>query len=95
LRHRPFPYDCYFFGREHSGSDVVNRSVRGFMAESPDDAREKAEDLRVQATRCRRLARQTTDREIARKLVELAQEFEQRALELETGKRCMPPTDTE
>jgi hypothetical protein len=59
------------------------------MAENPDDAREKAENLRAQAVRCRRLTRATTDREIARKLVELAQEFEQRALELEAGKRCI------
>jgi hypothetical protein len=70
------------------GNDAVNRSVHGFMAENPDDA-QKAENLRVQASRCRRLARQTTDREIARRLVELAVEFEQRAVELEIGKRCI------
>jgi hypothetical protein len=59
------------------------------MAENPNDARDKAENLRAQAVRCRRLARQTTDREIARKLMELAQEFEQRASEVEAGKRCI------
>jgi hypothetical protein len=72
----------------HSGNDDVNRSVQGFMAENPDDA-QKAENLRVQAARCRRLARQTTDREIARRLVELAQESERRAVELEIGKHCI------
>jgi hypothetical protein len=59
------------------------------MAENPDDERDKAENLRVQASRCRRLAGQTTDREIARLLVELAAEFEQRAVELETRNRCI------
>ncbi len=59
------------------------------MTKNSDDARDKAETLRVQASRCRRLARQTTDREIARKLVELGEEFEQRALELEAKKRCI------
>jgi hypothetical protein len=59
------------------------------MAENPDDVQAKVESLRSQAARARRLARQTTDREIARKLVELAQEFEQRALELEAGKHCI------
>ena len=56
------------------------------MAENPDEARERAGSLREQATRCRWLASRTTDREIAHKLVELAQEFEQRAFELEAGK---------
>jgi hypothetical protein len=58
------------------------------MAENPDGTRDdKAESLRAQAARCRRLASHTTDREIARKLLELADEFDQRAAELETGKR--------
>jgi hypothetical protein len=56
---------------------------------SNHDTRTKVETLREQAMRCRRLARATTDHEVARKLEELAQEFEQRALGLETGKRCM------
>jgi hypothetical protein len=59
------------------------------MTKNSDDARDKAENLRVQASRCRRLARQTIDREIAHKLVELGEEFEQRALELEARKRCI------
>jgi hypothetical protein len=75
-------------GCERSRNDDVNQSVHGFMAENPDDVREKAENLRAQASRCRRLARQTTDRDIARRLLELAQEFELRALELE-AKRCI------
>jgi hypothetical protein len=36
---------------------------------------------REKAERCRRLARQTTDREIANRLLELAVEFEERAAE--------------
>jgi hypothetical protein len=59
------------------------------MTESPDDIRGQVESLREQATRCRRLARFTTDREIARRLLELAQDFEQRASELEAEKRCI------
>jgi hypothetical protein len=59
------------------------------MTKASDAARRKAENLREQAGRCRRLARQTTDREIAHRLMELAQEFDQRAAELETGKRCI------
>jgi hypothetical protein len=35
------------------------------------------------AARCRRLARQTTDRDIAEKLVELAREFDEQAAEIE------------
>jgi hypothetical protein len=57
------------------------------MTENPDEARDKAENLREQAMRCRRLAGQTTDREIARKLLELAEEFEQCASKLEDRKR--------
>ena len=57
------------------------------MAETPDGTRDKAEALREQALRCRRLARHTTDREVARKLLEIAEEFDQRAAEWETGKR--------
>jgi hypothetical protein len=57
------------------------------MIEDRDDEQDKAESLCEQAMRCRRLARATTDREVARKLLELAQEFEQRALE--AGKRCI------
>jgi hypothetical protein len=45
------------------------------MVENPDDV---IENLQEQAARCRRLASQTTDREIARKLIELAQAFERR-----------------
>ena len=38
---------------------------------------------RDKAARCRRLARQTTDREIGEKLVELAREFDEQAVEIE------------
>ncbi len=56
------------------------------MAEHPDDTRAKIEKLREQAARCRRLAGHTTDREVARKLLELAQDFERQATELEDRK---------
>jgi hypothetical protein len=48
------------------------------MTKNPHEGRDRAEDLRVQGARCRRPAKATTDREIARKLLELAREFEQR-----------------
>jgi hypothetical protein len=38
-----------------------------------------AKTYRDNAARCRRLAQQTTDRDIARRLLELAEEFEQHA----------------
>jgi len=38
-----------------------------------------AQILRDQAARCRRLARQTTDKQIAERLLELARELEERA----------------
>jgi hypothetical protein len=42
-----------------------------------------ARGYRDKAARCRRLARQTTDRDIAEKLVELAREFDEQAAEIE------------
>jgi hypothetical protein len=47
------------------------------------DPQELARGHRDKAARCRRLARQTTDREIADKLVELAHEFDEQAAEIE------------
>lgn len=44
-----------------------------------------AQTYRDQAARCRRLARQTTDRQIAERLLELAQEFERQAELIEKG----------
>jgi hypothetical protein len=44
---------------------------------------ELARGYRDKAARCRRLARQITDREIADKLVELAREFDEQAAEIE------------
>jgi hypothetical protein len=44
-----------------------------------------AQTYREKASRCRRLARQTTDREVAERLIELAQEFEDQAAALEKG----------
>ena len=47
------------------------------------DPRELAGGCRDKAARCRRLARQTTDRQIAERLVELAREFDEQAAEIE------------
>jgi hypothetical protein len=47
------------------------------------DPKELARGYREKAARCRRLARQTTDRAIAETLVELAREFDEQAAELE------------
>ena len=47
------------------------------------DPRELARGCRDKAARCRRLARQTTDRQIAERLVELAREFDEQAAEIE------------
>ena len=59
------------------------------MVNVPDHDQDRPENLRDQAARCRRLARLTVNVEIARQLVELAEEFEQRALELEAGGCCI------
>ena len=47
------------------------------------DPRELVGGCRDKAARCRRLARQTTDRQIAERLVELAREFDEQAAEIE------------
>ena len=44
-----------------------------------DEKSAAAEKLRENAERCRRLARQVTDREVANRLNELARELESRA----------------
>jgi hypothetical protein len=44
-----------------------------------------AQTYRENAARCRRLARQTTDREIANRLLELARELDEHAARLEQG----------
>jgi hypothetical protein len=55
------------------------------------DPKELARGYRDKAARCRRLARQTTDREIAGKLMELAREFDEQAAEIEkTAERNSP-----
>jgi hypothetical protein len=56
------------------------------MTENPDDTQAQVDNLREQAMRCRRLASLTTDREISRRLLELAQDFERQASELEDRK---------
>jgi hypothetical protein len=45
-----------------------------------------AQTYREKAARCRRLARQTTDQQIAERLLELAREFEQHADGIEQGR---------
>jgi hypothetical protein len=47
------------------------------------DPKELARGYRDKAARCRRLARQTTDRQIAETLTELAREFDEQATEIE------------
>ena len=42
-----------------------------------------AKTYRDNAARCRRLANQTTDRQVAQRLLELAREFDERAEEAE------------
>ena len=53
------------------------------------EGRETAQILREQAARCRRLARAMTDREVSRRLLELAKEFEERAAAVEAASRCL------
>jgi hypothetical protein len=48
------------------------------MIKNTNDPLAKGETLREHASRFRRLASQIADREVARKLLELAREFEQR-----------------
>jgi hypothetical protein len=48
----------------------------------------KAEEFREQAERCRRLARETTNREVAQKLSELALEFEEKAAAEDARNPC-------
>jgi hypothetical protein len=55
------------------------------------DPKELARGYRDKAARCRRLARQTTDRQIAETLAELAREFDEQATEIEkTTERNSP-----
>ena len=49
------------------------------------DTRKNAQMLREKAERCRRLAGATTDAEVGRKLLELAEEFEEQARAEEVG----------
>jgi hypothetical protein len=49
------------------------------------DPQELAGDYRDKAARCRRLARQTTDGDIAEKLLALAREFEEQATAVENS----------
>ena len=48
----------------------------------------RAEELREQAERCRRLANATINREVAEKLIRLAEEYEARASAEEARNPC-------
>lgn len=48
----------------------------------------RAEEFREQAERCRRLARETTNVEVAQRLNELALEFEAKATAEDAGNPC-------
>jgi hypothetical protein len=51
----------------------------------PGDSPKSAEYLRRQALKCRNLARSTLDRRVAKTLEGMADEYEQKANELERG----------
>jgi hypothetical protein len=53
-----------------------------------DVVHQTADILREQAARCRRLAQGVTDREVSRRLRELADEFDERAATAEARERC-------
>jgi hypothetical protein len=52
------------------------------------DASKRSQVLREQAERCRRLARATIDTAVARKLLELAAEFEEQAKAEQSRASC-------
>src|SRR4051812_7652435 len=73
-----------FLARRSSAlGNVAGSGVLALCDREPRRYSRQVENLREQATRCPRLAKFTTDREIARKLLELAMDFERQALELE------------
>jgi hypothetical protein len=57
------------------------------VTKNGDDIRAQTRFLREQAKRCRRLADATTDAGVARRLLDLAREFEEQASKLEDEKR--------
>jgi len=71
----------------HLAPIVGNRLIDVTMP----DGRQTAEILREKAARCRRLAGAITDREVTRRLLELAKEFEEQAATEEARERCAPP----
>jgi hypothetical protein len=54
------------------------------------DGHQTAQVLREQAARCRRLANAICDTEVERRLLELASEFDARAVSEEEGERTRP-----
>src|SRR2546421_4349840 len=76
--------------RMHGPSNTIcsqtDHSARaGVLAGVMPDARNTAQMLREKAERCRRLAGATTDAEVGRKLLGLAEEFEEQARAEEAG----------
>ena len=70
----------FLFGMDHELRPDVTAHV--------PDVPKRSQILREQAERCRRLARATTDRAVSRRLLELAEEFEERAAAEEGRSRC-------
>jgi hypothetical protein len=61
----------------------MSGGVDACVTRNGDDIRGQTRSLREQAKRCRRLADATTDADVARRLLELAREFEEQASKLE------------
>jgi exopolyphosphatase/pppGpp-phosphohydrolase len=70
----------FLFGMDHELRPDVTAHV--------PDVPKRSQILREQAERCRRLAGSTTDRAVSRRLLELAEEFEERAAAEEGRSRC-------
>jgi len=66
-------------------SQTDHSARAGVPAGVMPDARNTAQMLREKAERCRRLAGATTDAEVGRKLLGLAEEFEEQARAEEAG----------
>jgi hypothetical protein len=65
----------------------VSGGVDANVTRNGDDIRRQARFLREQAERCRRLADATTDSDVARRLLQLAREFDDQAAKVEGENR--------
>ena len=70
----------FLFGMDHELRPDVTAHV--------SDVPKRSQILREQAERCRRLAGATTDQAVSRRLLQLAEEFEERAAAEEGRSRC-------